>query len=58
MSMETQTPLHDFALIGFAISFEMDYFNILQMLSLGKVKLVPGCRGAVGVAGAYLTDDL
>lgn len=44
MSMETQTPLHDFALIGFAISFEMDYFNILQMLSLGKVKLLANER--------------
>lgn len=40
MSIETQTPLHDFALIGFSISFEMDYFNILKMLSLGKVKLL------------------
>lgn len=40
MSIETQTPLHNFSLIGFAISFEMDYFNILQMLSLGKVKLL------------------
>ena len=44
MSMETQTPLHDFALIGFAISFEMDYFNILKMLSMGKVKLLASER--------------
>lgn len=44
MSIETQTPLHDFSLIGFAISFEMDYFNILQMLTLGKVKLLASER--------------
>ena len=39
MSLETQTPLHDFSLIGFALSFEMDYFHVLQVLSMGKVPL-------------------
>lgn len=38
LSMETQTPLQQFSLIGFAVSFEMDYFNILKILELGKVK--------------------
>ncbi len=45
MSVETQTPLHDFSLIAFAISFEMDYFNLLDMLKLGKVKLRSEERG-------------
>lgn len=40
MSMENQLPLYEFPLIGFAVSFEMDYFNVLKMLSLGKVELL------------------
>ena len=38
MSVETQTPLADFAVIGFAISFEMDYFNVVKMLTLSHVR--------------------
>ena len=38
MSVETQTPLADFAVIGFAISFEMDYFNVIKMLALSHVR--------------------
>ena len=38
MSVETQTPLADFAVIGFAISFEMDYFNVVKMLMLSHVR--------------------
>lgn len=44
MSVENQLPLYQFPLIGFAISFEMDYFNILKMLSLGKVELLAAKR--------------
>ena len=40
MSIENQMPLYEFPLIGFAISFEMDYFNVLKMLSMGKVELL------------------
>ena len=39
MSVETQTPLADFAVIGFAISFEMDYFHVVKMLALSHVRL-------------------
>ncbi|MBQ1889782.1 MAG: B12-binding domain-containing radical SAM protein, partial [Selenomonas sp.] len=39
MSIENQTPLHDFPIIAFVLSFEMDYFNVMQMLTLGKVKV-------------------
>ena len=37
MSVETQTPLADFAIIGFAVSFEMDYFNVVKMLLLSRI---------------------
>ena len=46
MSVETQTPLADFAVIGFAISFEMDYFNVVKMLALSHVRLRCAERGA------------
>ncbi len=45
MSVETQTSLTDFPLIAFAISFEMDYFNILDILKLGRIKLLAEERG-------------
>ena len=38
MSVETQTPLADFAVIGFAVSFEMDYFHVVKMLALSRIK--------------------
>lgn len=39
MSLETRTPLNKFQVIGFAISFEQDYFNVVRILKSGKVKL-------------------
>jgi len=44
MTIETQRPLYEFPLIGFAITFEMDYFNVLQILSLGRVPLLAAKR--------------
>ena len=32
LSLETQTPLNKFQIIGFAVSFEPDYFNIIKIL--------------------------
>ncbi|CUH94277.1 hypothetical protein P22_0343 [Propionispora sp. 2/2-37] len=40
MTIETQRPLYEFPLIGFAVTFEMDYFNILKILTMGKVPLL------------------
>ena len=37
LSLETQTELNRFDIVGFVVSFEMDYFNILTMLELGKI---------------------
>lgn len=45
LSMETQTPLSDFAVIGFAVSFEMDYFHLLDMLEVGRVPVLASERG-------------
>jgi len=38
-SLETQTPLQDFDLIAFSVSFENDYANILTVLDLSRVPL-------------------
>ena len=46
MSVETQTPLADFAVIGFAVSFEMDYFHLVKILTLSHVRLYASERGA------------
>ncbi len=45
LSLETQMPLFKFSVIGFAISFEPDYFNVLKILELGKVKVLASERG-------------
>ncbi len=45
MTLETQRPLYEFPLIGFAVSFEMDYFNLIAMLDLGKIPLLAADRG-------------
>ena len=45
MTMESQTGLNRFDIIGFVVSFEMDYFNILRMLELGKVVPMAADRG-------------
>ncbi len=44
MSMETQTPLSDFAIVGFSVSFEMDYFHLLEMLEVGRVPVLASER--------------
>ena len=45
MSLETQTPLSEFPLLAFAVSFEMDYFNLLKILELGHIELLAAKRG-------------
>lgn len=39
LSVETQLPLADFAVIFVMLSFEMDYDNLLTILDLGNIKL-------------------
>ncbi len=45
LSLETQTPLSEFAIVGFAVSFEMDYFHLLDMLKVGRVTCLASERG-------------
>ncbi|MDR1701448.1 MAG: TIGR03960 family B12-binding radical SAM protein [Sporomusaceae bacterium] len=45
LSLENQIPLAEFPLIAFAVSFEMDYFNMLKILALGKVQALAAERG-------------
>jgi len=44
MSLETQTPLADFPIIGVSLSFEMDYFHVLDILAAGRVSLLAAER--------------
>jgi radical SAM superfamily enzyme YgiQ (UPF0313 family) len=39
LSLETQTPVRDFDVIAFSISFETDYLNMARLLKLGGVPL-------------------
>ena len=39
LSLETQTPLNKFQVVGFSVSFEQDYFNVVKILQLGKIKV-------------------
>lgn len=39
LTMEHQQPIYDMDIIGFAISFEMDYFNFLRCMKLAKIPL-------------------
>ena len=36
-SLETQTPLNSFDIVGFSVSFESDYVNIVRALKLGNI---------------------
>ena len=37
LSVETQTPLNRFNVVGFSISFEQDYFNVVKILKSAKI---------------------
>lgn len=39
ISLESQRPLGDFAVLAFSLSFEMDYFNLLAMLRGARIPL-------------------
>jgi radical SAM family uncharacterized protein len=45
LTLENQLPLYEMPLIAFAVSFEMDYFNLLTILTIGKVKVLAAERG-------------
>lgn len=45
LTVESQRPLSAFSLVAFAVSFEMDYFHLLDMLRQGRIPLWARERG-------------
>jgi radical SAM family uncharacterized protein len=45
LSLESQSPLQNFHIIAFSLSFENDYINILKILQLGRIPLLRAQRG-------------
>ena len=39
LAMESQRPLTDFAVLAFSISYELDYFNVMQILKASGIPL-------------------
>ena len=39
-SLESKTPLSDFDIVGFSLSYELSYTNVLNMLDLAKIPLL------------------
>ncbi|MGE0453053.1 MAG: radical SAM protein [Vicinamibacteria bacterium] len=62
-SFESGTPLRDFDVVAFSISFENDYLHVLQMLRLGGVPLRASERGPrdpvvlLGGAAVFLNPE-
>ena len=63
MSLETQTPLRDFDVIAFSISFETDYLNMARMLQLSGVPVFSSKRTdhepliVMGGAASFLNPE-
>jgi radical SAM family uncharacterized protein/radical SAM-linked protein len=45
-SLETQTPLRQFDVVGFSLQYEMTFTNVLEMLDLGRIPLRGAARDA------------
>jgi len=43
-SLESQRPLSDFAMLAFSISYELDYFNVVQILEASSIPLYAADR--------------
>jgi len=44
LSLESQRPLSDFAVLAFSISYELDYFNVVQILKTSGIPLYAADR--------------
>jgi len=44
LSLESQRPLPDFAVLAFSISYELDYFNVVQILKASGIPLYAADR--------------
>jgi radical SAM superfamily enzyme YgiQ (UPF0313 family) len=45
LSLESLQPLTDFHLVGFSVTYEGDYINVLRMLTMAGIPLRPAERG-------------
>ena len=45
VSYESQTPLHEFDVVAFSVSYELDYVNVARVLRLGRVPVMAAERG-------------
>lgn len=45
LTLENQRPLCDFEILGFSVSFEMDYFHIPEILDKGRIPVEAKDRG-------------
>jgi radical SAM superfamily enzyme YgiQ (UPF0313 family) len=63
LSFESQRPLRDFHIVGFSVSYENDYVNLLQMLALARIPLLATERDEryplilVGGAVTYINPE-
>ena len=44
LSLESQRPLTDFQLVGFSVTYEGDYVNVLRLLDMAGIPLRPADR--------------
>jgi radical SAM superfamily enzyme YgiQ (UPF0313 family) len=44
LTLESQTPVHEFDIIAFSVSFEWDYTNVLTLLRMAKVPVRASAR--------------
>ena len=64
VTLESQTPVRDFDVVAFSISFETDYLNMARMLGLSGVPVWAKDRGprdplvVMGGAASFLNPDV
>lgn len=44
LSLESQRPLSDFSVLGFSVTYELDYFNVVQVLKAAGIPLYAADR--------------
>lgn len=63
LSLETQTPVRDFDVVAFSISFETDYLNMVRMLQLSGIPVWSSARNhhhplvIMGGAASFLNPE-
>jgi len=63
LSLETQTPVRDFDVVAFSISFETDYLNMARMLQLSRIPVWSNDRNhfhplvVMGGAASFLNPE-